>query len=239
MKFKQNLFLFILSVSSYTLYAQQSADAIINDYFNALGGRDKIAQINSVHITGTFSVMGNQGDEDVTILNGKGFKSTVSFNGQNVTQAVTDKGGWMINPFMGSSDPVALPQEQYEATKDQIYVGGVLLNYKTMGATVQFTGMDTVDGKPAYKIESTSADSLKTTFYIDSATHYLTQLVREFNGQTTTAKYSDFKKTDFGNIMPYAEELTLPQGVQATSTVSKIEINIPVDETIFNMPAKQ
>ena len=53
MKFKQNLFLFILSVSSYTLYAQQSADAIINDYFNAIGGRDKIAQINSVHITGT------------------------------------------------------------------------------------------------------------------------------------------------------------------------------------------
>ena len=49
----------------------------------------------------------------------------------------------MINPFMGSSDPVALPQEQYEATKDQIYIGGVLLNYKTMGATVQFTGMDT------------------------------------------------------------------------------------------------
>ena len=96
-----------------------------------------------------------------------------------------------------------------------------------------------VDGKPAYKIESTSADSLKTTFYIDSATHYLTQLVREFNGQATTAKYSDFKKTDFGNIMPYAEELTLPQGMQATSTISKIEVNVPVDETIFNMPAKQ
>jgi hypothetical protein len=239
MKFKQIFFLSILSIASYTLYAQQSADAIINDYFNAIGGRDKIAQINSVHIQGTFSIMGNQGDEDVTILNGKGFKSTVSFNGQNVTQAVTDKGGWMINPFMGSPDPVALPQEQYAAVKDQIYVGGVLLNYKSMGSTVQFNGMDTVDGKPAYKIESTSADSLKTTFYIDSATHYLTQLIREYNGQVTTAKYSDFKKTDFGNIMPYAEELTLPQGMQATSTVNKIEVNIPVDETMFNMPAKQ
>ena len=238
MKFKQIFILLIFSVASYTIYAQQSADEIINDYLNAIGGRDKITQINSVHITGTFSVMGTDGDEDVIILNGKGFKSTVAFNGQNVIQAVTDKGGWMVNPFMGSSDPVALPQDQYAAVKDQIYIGGVLVNYKENGSQVQFTGMDTVDGKPAYKIEATSPDSLKTTFYIDSSTHYLTQLVREFQGQTTTAKYSDFRKTDFGNTMPYAEELTLPQGMQATSTVNKIEINTPVDATIFDMPKK-
>ena len=36
--------------------------------------------------------------------------------------------------------------------------------------------------------------------------------------------------------MPYAEELTLPQGMQATSTVSKVEINVPVDAAIFDMP---
>ena len=63
----------------------------------------------------------------------KGLKVQLAFNGQNVVQAVTDKGGWMINPFMGSSDPVALPQDQYATVKDQIYVGGVLLNYKNIG----------------------------------------------------------------------------------------------------------
>ncbi|HVX28143.1 MAG TPA: hypothetical protein VHB70_17475 [Parafilimonas sp.] len=237
MKFKRTLLFLILSISSYTLFAQ-SADDIINDYFTAIGGRDKIGQINSVHMTGTFSVMGNDGDEDVTILNGKGFKSVVSFNGQNVEQAVTDSGGWMINPFMGSSDPVALPHDQYAAVKDQIYVGGVLYNYKNTGSQVQYEGMDNVDGKSAYKIQATSPDSVKTTFYIDSSTHYLTQLVREFQGQATTAKYSDFRKTDFGNIMPYAEELTLPQGMQANSTINKVEINVPVDASVFAMPKK-
>jgi len=237
MKIKSTLLLLVLSIASYNLFAQ-TADDIINDYFTAIGGRDKIAQINSVHMQGTFSISGNDGNEEVTILNGKGFKSVVSFNGQNVEQAVTDNSGWMINPFMGSPDAVAMPQEQYVTVKDQIYIGGVLFNYKNTGATVQFTGMDAVDGKPAYKLESTSADSVKTTFYIDSATHYLTQLIREYNGQATTAKYSDFKKTDFGNIMPYAEELTLPQGMQATSTINKIEINVPVEPTAFDMPKK-
>jgi hypothetical protein len=235
MKIKQTFLLLILSVTSYNLFAQ-SADDIINDYFTAIGGRDKIGQINSVHMTGTFSIMGTDGDEEVTILNGKGFKSVVSFNGQNVEQAVTDSGGWMINPFMGSSDPVALPQDQYAAVKDQIYVGGVLFNYKNNGTQVQYSGMDTVDGKSAYKIEATSPDSVKTTFYIDSSTHYLVQLMREFQGQVTTAKYSDFRKTDFGNIMPYAEELTLPQGMQATMTTSKVEVNVPVDPSVFDMP---
>jgi hypothetical protein len=237
MKIKHTLLLLVLSVTSYNLFAQ-SADDIINDYFTAIGGRDKIGQINSVHMTGTFSVMGNDGDEEVTILNGKGFKSVVSFNGQNVEQAVTDSGGWMINPFMGSSDPVALPQDQYAAVKDQIYVGGILFNYKNNGSQVQYLGMDNVDGKPAYKIEATSPDSLKTTFFIDSSTHYIAQLVREFQGQTTTAKYSDYRKTDFGNMMPFAEELTLPQGMQATMTTSKIEVNVPVDPSLFDMPKK-
>ena len=111
-----------------------------------------------------------------------------------------------------------------------------LFNYKNNGSQAQYLGMDNVDGKPAYKIEVTSPDSLKTTFYIDSSTHYLTQLIREFQGQVTTAKYSDLRKTDFGNIMPYAEELTLPQGMQATMTTSKVEVNVPVDPSVFDMP---
>ena len=239
MKFKQAFILFILSIASYTLFAQQSTDAIINDYFNAIGGRDKIGQINSVYTEGSFEIMNNTGESKATILNGKGFKAVTNFSGQDIVQVVTDTSGWMINPFMGSPEPAPMPKEKYITVKDNIYVAGTLFNYKTTGDNVQFTGMDNVEGKPAYKIETISKDSVKTTYYIDSATHYLTQLVREYSGQSTTAKYSDFKKTDFGNTMPYKEELTLPQGFQATSTITKVEINKPVDPSIFNMPAKQ
>ena len=239
MKFKQTFILFLLSVTSYALFAQQSADAIINDYFNAIGGRDKIAQINSVYMEGSFEVMGNSGQSNITILNGKGYKSVTNFNGTDIVQVVTDTSGWMINPMMGSPEPTPIPQEQYLPVKDEIYIGGALFNYKNNGYNVQFTGTENVDGKPAYKLEASSKDSIKSTYYIDSATHYLTQLVREYAGQTTTAKYSDFRKTEFGNTLPYDEEVSLPQGFQVTYKITKVETNKPVDVSIFNMPPKQ
>ena len=239
MKIKQTVLAFGLLASTYTLFAQQSADAIINDYFNAIGGRDKIAQINSAYMEGTFEVMGNTGQVAITILNGKATKSVTNFNGTDIVQVITDTSGWMINPLMGSPDPTPMPKEQYIPVKDEIYIGGALFNYKNSGESIQFTGMDNVDGKPAYKLEASSKDSVKTTYYIDSATHYLTQLIREYQGQSTTAKYSDFRKTDFGNTLPFNEEVVLPQGFQVTYKINKVEANKAVDPSIFNMPPKQ
>lgn len=239
MKTKHTILAFILLASSYTLFAQQSADAIINDYFNAIGGRDKIAQLKSVYMEGTFEVMGNTGQINITVLNGKATKSVTKFNGTDIIQVITDTSGWMINPLMGSPDPAPIPKEQYTPVKDEIYIGGALFNYKNSGDNIQFAGTDTVDSKPAYKLEALSKDSVKTTYYIDSATHYLTQLVREYQSQSTTAKYSDFRKTDYGNTMPFNEEITLPQGIQVTYKINKVETNKDVDPSIFNMPAKQ
>ena len=239
-KIKHALLLSILSITSYTLFAQASLDSIINSYFTAIGGKDKIQQINSEYMEGTLEVMGNSGTSTTYVLNGKGFKNVVDFGGQQVIQVITDTGAWTVNPFMGSPDPTPLPKDQYTVAKDQIYIGGALLHYPSDNSTsLQLLGTENVDGKPAYKIQAVNKDSVKTTYYIDSAMHYLVQLSREFGGQTTTAKYSDFRQTDYGNTMPFKEELNTPQGIQLTITVTKAEINKPIDTSVFDMPKKQ
>ena len=238
MKSKVSLLLITLIFVGKMLHAQTPVDGIIAAYFDAIGGRDKIAQINSIYIESNMEVMGNSSPSKITILNGKGYKNEMNFGGSDITQAVTGTGGWMINPFMGSPEAAPIPDDQYVAMKDQIYIGGPLFNYMNNGYLVKLLGMDAVDGKPAYKIEAVSPDSVKNTFYIDSATHYLDELVIDAGGQTTTAKYSNFQKTDFGNVMPYSQQLTVPQGFQINVTVTHVEINKPVDPSIFDMPKK-
>jgi hypothetical protein len=237
MKFKTSFLISALLVIAAILHAQTPVDGIIASYFDAIGGHDKIAQINSVYMEASMDVMGNSSPAKITILNGKGYKNEMNFGGSDIVQTVTDTGGWMINPFMGSPEAAPLPNDQYVAMKNQIYIGGPLFNYANNGYAVKFLGMDAVDGKSAYKIEAVSPDSIRNTFYIDSATHYLDQLVVDAGGQTTTAKYSNFQKTDFGNVMAYSEELTT-QGYQVNITVNHVEINKPVDPTIFDMPKK-
>ncbi len=56
-----------------------------------------------------------------------------------------------------------------------------------------------------------------------------------FGGEKVVSALSDFRKTDDG--YPYASVLqTEPTGVKMT--ISKMTINPPVDEKIFEKPAK-
>lgn len=235
MKFRNALLIFVLSFTTFNLFAQTSADTIVGNYFKAIGGRDKVAAINTVTINGTMEMMGHSSTNKVTVVNGKGYKSEMGFNGQNVVQSITDSSGWMINPFMGSSTATAIPAEQYNAVKDEIYIGGGLFNYMNNGSAVKYLGMENVDGKSAKKIE-VSKDSITTVYYIDSSTNLLDEKTVMAAGQTTTAKYSNYKQTEVGVMMAYNEEITLPQGITINYTIDKIEYNKPVDPSIFDFP---
>ncbi|MEP6465332.1 MAG: hypothetical protein ABJB05_03465 [Parafilimonas sp.] len=233
---KAIVILFSIIFTSLNVFSQTQTDSIINGYINALGGRDKLTQINSINIEGTADVMGSSGDYKTDILINKGYKMAMSFNGSDITQSVVDTGGWVINPFMGASTATAMPKGQYLSLRDNIFTPTPLLNYTNNGYTVKFSGQDVVDGKPVYKIETTSKDSVITTYYIDSATHFLDQRIININGELTTAKFSDYQKTDFGNMMAFTEDLTTPQGYELTFKIKKVTINAPVDAAVFDMP---
>src|SRR5690349_522 len=84
----------------------QTADEIIAKHIEAIGGKDKIAAIKSLHMETSSQIMGSDAPGNVTILNGKGFKSETEFNGSKMIQCYTDQGGWATNP-MGGNTPEA------------------------------------------------------------------------------------------------------------------------------------
>lgn len=239
MKFeKAILFLSIIVLASFHSFSQTAADGIIGGYIDAIGGREKLTQITSMNIERTAEVMGSSSDAKTTILNGKGYKIEMNFGGSDIIQSLTDTGGWMINPFMGASTATPMEKGQYLSMKENIFIPNSLLNYSTNGSTVKLTGQDVVDGKPVYKIEN-SKDDVKVTYFIDSATHLLDQRVINIGGQLTTAKYSDYQKTDYGIMMPFTEDLTIPQGYELLFKINKVTVNEPVDAAVFDMPKTQ
>jgi hypothetical protein len=235
MKLPKFLFLSLLIFTGFQVFSQTPEDGIIGGYIDAIGGRNKLAQINTIGVEGTADVMGSSGDYKATILNNKGYKISMTFNGSEITQSVTDTGGWVINPFVGAQTATAMPKGQYNSLRGNIFIPTPLLNYASNGYVVKLTGQDVVDGKPVYKIEATK-DSVITTYYIDSATHFLDQRIININGELTTAKFSDYQKTDFGNMMAFTEDLTTPQGYELTFKINKVTINAPVDVSVFDMP---
>jgi hypothetical protein len=214
----------------------QTADEIISKSIDAVGGKERIGKITSIYTESTAQIMGNDAPVITTILNGKGFKSETEFNGSKIIQALNDKGGWAINPMAGGSAAQALPDEQYKAARDQIYVGGELFNYAGNGSKAELLGKD----GNLYKIKITTKDNSTTTYFIDPATYFLTKIVKEGDmmGQKVeiTISFSDYQKTDFGYVIAHKMDTDMGGNFSFSATVNKVEINKEIDPKIFDMP---
>ena len=227
-------------ISTATVKAQ-TADEIIAKHTEAIGGQDKLAQINSVYIEAGTEAMGNEAPTKIYIINGKGYRSESDMMGQTIVQVVTDKSGWAIMPFGGSSDPAALPDDIYKANADQVYAADPLINYAANGGKVELQGQQTVNGVNADKIKYTNKYGAETTYYIDPSTWYIIQSIKqgEMMGQTVTitTTYSNFQKTDYGITLPYTSNVDMGQFAMTINT-KKVEVNKDIDQKIFDMPAK-
>ena len=230
-------FLLLLTAASLGFAAKaQTADDIIGKYVDAIVGKDKLGQMKSVYTEATVNVMGSDNPASTTLLVGKGYRSEAEINGSKIIQCYTDKGGWSINPFAGVTDAAPMPDDQYQAGKDDIWVGGSLLNYKANGYTVELLPKDGNN----YPVKITAGKQV-TTYFIDANTSLLNKITSTVSvqGQATdvTTAYSNYQKTDFGYLAPYKIDVDLGQ-IQLAYTVKSIVVNKDVDSKIFDMPGK-
>ena len=238
MKTIKTLIISLSALLLFTVGKAQTADEIIAKHIDALGGADKLSQVNSVYLESTTSVMGTDGATKTSIVNGKGYRNESDFGGQTLVQVVTDSSGWQINPFQGATDPAAISTEEFNGSSDEVYLPDPLVNYSANGAKVELAGQEKVGDINAYKLKYTNKYGSETYYYIDPATWYLIQLTKESNamGQPTTItiSYSNYKQTDFGVFMPYTTHLDAGQFALDINT-QKVEINKEIDPSIFEM----
>jgi hypothetical protein len=227
------IILLALTFSAVSTQAQ-TADEIVNKYIAALGGKDAIKSVKTIYEEGSLNVMGNEAPSTTYIVDGKGFKNQVDLNGQQIVQVVTDHGGWSINPGQTTATP--LPEEQAKTSRYQLDIGGPLLDYKTKGSKIELIGKDTACGG-TYKLKLTTKDSMSMTLFIDINTSLLDRMTTKPPGMDAeiVINFSNFKKVDGGFVMPYTQEVVLPQ-ITLSMTSKKVEINKAIDPTIFDMP---
>ena len=212
----------------------QTVDEIIAKHVEAIGGKEKMGQVKSLYAEISMEVMGNQAPVIEQRLEGKGFKSETDFNGSKIIQCITDKGGWSVNPMAGATEPQAMPEEIYKASKDQIYLGGALVDYAAKGNKVELLGKE----ENNYRLKVVNGTT-ETTYFIDGNNWYINKTTSkgEMMGQPVevVVTLSDYKKTDFGIVLPYARTIDLG-GFAMSAKVNKVEFNKEIDPKIFDLP---
>jgi hypothetical protein len=226
----------LMAFTSLSALRAQTVDDIINKHVVAIGGKEKLMQIKTVHMENTSQAMGNEGPSTVNIINGVGYKLVTEFNSQSIIMVFTDKGAWQVNPFAGANTPTALPDEAFKKGKSKLDITGELFNYAAKGNKAELLGKDGND----YKIKVTTPDSTETTYFIDGTTYYVNKMITSgnFMGQSMDliTTFSNYKKGDLDLVFPYSMELSYGGQFSVTTTVNKLELNKSIDPSIFQMP---
>jgi len=220
----------------------QTVDEILAKHYDACGGLDKMKALNTMRVTGTMEA-GPGMEAPFTMERKRPGKQRMEFTLQGMTgiQAFDGEKTWSVMPFMGKKDPEVGTDEDNKSAKDDADFDGALVDWKTKGHTVELAGKEPVEGADAFKLKVTKKNGDVEYDYLDAETFLLVKTegkVRrrgtEIEGETT---FSDYKEVD-GLMEPFSIETGakgMPQKRKMTFT--KIELNVPLDDARFAVPA--
>jgi hypothetical protein len=235
MKYLKQIIIVLAAVFFTQIVSAQTADEIVNKYIDALGGKEKLAQLKTLKMNGSMNVQGTDVGITFTVVNGVGTRTDIDVPGMaEGYMIVTPTKGWNFLPYQGQTGAEEISDDQLKAGQGQIDLQSPFMNYKEKGHKVELSGKENVNGIECYKLKFTNKNGKVSTIYIDTKNYYRVKSVTTINvnGQDTEEEtsYTDFRKTPEGYTLPFSQ--TIPNG---TIVYNSIEINKPVDESIFTV----
>lgn len=229
----------------------QSAEQIINDYIEAVGGK-KWDKVNGVKINATSELNGIQVPyETVVLRDGKMYKKHTIFGKDAMMMAYDGTTLWDEN--LMTNEPKKYDSETTENYKRTIgEFPNPLASYKSLGYSVALDGEEKVDGIECYKIMLTKKPLLIegldipniNYFFIDKNSKLLLMiefevLNGEAKGEIVQTKFSNYREID-GVLVAYSMSSGLKGHDQNNEfhNFKKIELNPTVNTDIFKYKGK-
>lgn len=220
----------------------QTADELVAKNLQAKGGIDKIKAIKSSRMTGNFDSGGLKATVGELSKRPDMVKESFSLQGMTQVQAYDGSSGWQISPFGGRKDPEMLGEDDVRGLAEDADFDGPLVDAQAKGNKIEYMGHDQVDGDDAYKLKVTLKNGDIFYYYLDPDTYIEIQIEKQqfIRGSVreSVTVLGSYKPVN-GVMYPYFIESGPKNNPDARGkiTVTKMETNVPIEDSEFKMPA--
>lgn len=212
-----------------------TADQVMEASIAAEGGRDALAKLTSVKITGAFEISGIKGTIVTLTAPPRESLTTIELPGiGKLVSAVHNDFAWEKNPIQGSR--VITGPELANSLRDATFNGDLV--WKQLFPKAELQGVVDFAGTKAYKLLLTDGSGETETRYIAKDTKLPLGVEMTAPSQmgkvpvsVTTTDYRDVNGLKF----PFHID-NKTAGQSFTITVSNIELSAPIDPKTFEVP---
>ncbi|HYH16963.1 MAG TPA: insulinase family protein, partial [Flavisolibacter sp.] len=210
-----------------TVPAGLTAQAVVSQYLNAIGGETAIKGLQSILSEGTMAIQGQKLNVIMREMAPNMESMEMTMNGMAIMKEVFDgKEGYASQ--MGQKEAFKGDKLEEKRSKKGLIEQAF---YSTPDYKIELAGMEKVEGADAYKLVVTPSKGKPSTEWYDAKSGLLirTESAEEVQGQTITqtTTYKDYKKV--GNLMlPHVMDISAqtPMGTQEfTIQVNSMKVN--------------
>lgn len=235
--------LFLFSWTGTPLGRARAIGNLVAENIEARGGDDSWDAVSSLRLTGQMDV--GKGMKVPYVLEQKRPDKMCLefvFDGETAIQCTDGKEGWKLVPFQGRTAPEPMTEKELRETADAADLYGLLFDYGPRGHNVEYLGTESVEGRDAVKLEVTLPRGAARWVYIDpeSGLELKVEALRTVGGRERRVEtfYRDWQPTKGGLLIPHRQETrTEGSSDMHTLTVETVEVNPPLDDSRFAMPA--
>ena len=218
-----------------------SLDEIVARHVAARGGREALAALRTVRMTGRASA--GPGREAIVrreIARPGRIRTEFVFQGTTGVYVWDGSAGWRVSPLDGHLEPEPLSDDAAALSAEQADLDGPLVDWKAKGHALALVGSEQLPGGAAHRLKVTLKSGVVRHIWVDAKTSLVvrTESTRTLRGRDVALEtvYGDYREKGGVRFAHSIEIGVRGRPQQLRIVVESVETNPPLDESRFAMP---
>lgn len=246
---KKITLLLLVIMGSLGVHAQ-TADEILETYFENIGGLETLKQVKGIKMSAKLNQQGMEIPLEIfQFADGKQM-TIINFQGKEIKQGVFD------GETLWGHNMMTMKAEKSDAeTTENMKLNmndfpDAFIDYKSKGYTLELLGKETIDGAETFKLKLTkepvTVDGNKeddvSFYFFDTENFVPIAIQQEIKSGQGKGMISEITMSDYQEVEGIYFPFSMTQGVKgqpgAPITITTIELNPEVDASVFAFPAE-